>query len=89
MRAKLYVGNLSGDTTEAKLREVFSRAGTVKAVTIPLDRLTHTPRGFAFVEMGTAGEALRALQLFDGEVVDGHPIRILHRHSGLESLLGK
>jgi RNA recognition motif-containing protein len=89
MRAKLYVGNLSGDTTEAKLREVFSRAGTVKSVTIALDRLTHTPRGFAFIEMGTAGEALRARQLCDGAEVDGHPIRVLQRHSGLESLLGR
>jgi RNA recognition motif-containing protein len=88
MSAKLYVGNLSGDTTEARLRDVFSRAGTVKSVTIPLDEPTHTPRGFAWIEMGTAGEATQAIRLCDGEEVDGHPIHILRRHSGLESLLG-
>jgi len=76
MGTKLYVGNLSSETTEEQLRDLFSRAGTVKSVTILTDRLTHQPRGFAFVEMGTAGEALRAIQSLNGEDVAGHTIRV-------------
>jgi RNA recognition motif-containing protein len=88
MSTKLYVGNLPDATTEAQLRELFGRVGTVKSVTIPMDRLTNSARGFALVEMGTAGEALRAFRLLNGEEVAGHAIRILRRQTGLGRLLG-
>ncbi|MCL5995718.1 MAG: RNA-binding protein [Chloroflexi bacterium] len=76
MGTKLYVGNLSYNTTEVQLRELFSRAGTVKSVSIPIDRDTKSPRGFAFVEMATSGEAFKAIRMLNGEEVDGRAIRV-------------
>jgi RNA recognition motif-containing protein len=76
MGTNLYVGNLPYDMTEAQLRELFSQAGTVKSVTLPLDRTTNASRGFGFVEMGTVGEALKAMRVLNGQEVGGHKIRV-------------
>ena len=76
MNNKLYVGNLSFDTGEETLRELFSQAGTIKSVTIPMDRMTNQPRGFAFVEMATPAEALKAIQLCDGRDCGGRTLRV-------------
>ncbi len=76
MNTKLYVGNLSFDTTEAQLREMFGQAGAIRSVTIPMDRATDRPRGFAFVEMETGADALNAIKMFDGKEVDGRTIRV-------------
>lgn len=76
MNTKLYVGNLSYDTTEAKLRELFSQAGTIRSVAIPMDRSTNQPRGFAFVEMETPADALKAIKLCNGKEVDGREIKV-------------
>ncbi len=76
MNNKLYVGNLSFDTNESALSEFFSKAGTIKSVTIPMDRMTNQPRGFAFVEMETAAEALKAIQLCDGRDLNGRTLRV-------------
>ena len=76
MNKKLYVGNLSYGTNEAALRELFSKAGAIASIAIPLDRVTNTPRGFAFVEMETSAEALKAIQLCNGQEVDGRAIRV-------------
>lgn len=76
MNTKLYVGNLSFDTTEARLRELFGQAGAIRSVTIPMDRATDRPRGFAFVEMETGADALNAIKMFDGREVDGRTIRV-------------
>jgi cold-inducible RNA-binding protein len=76
MNTKLYVGNLSYDTNEAKLRELFSPAGTIRAITIPMDRMTNQPRGFAFVEMESAADALKAIKLCNGQEVDGREIKV-------------
>jgi RNA recognition motif-containing protein len=73
---KLYVGNLSYTTTEASLRELFSKAGTIVSISIPTDRATNQPRGFAFVEMETADAALKAIKMCDGQEVDGRAIRV-------------
>jgi RNA recognition motif-containing protein len=73
---KLYVGNLSYSTGEAKLRELFSKAGTIRSVTIPLDRMTNEPRGFAFVEMETSDDALKAIKMCNGQEVDGREIKV-------------
>jgi RNA recognition motif-containing protein len=73
---KLYVGNLSYDTGEAKLRELFGPAGAIRSVTIPTDRLTNQPRGFAFVEMETPADALKAIKLCDGQEVDGRTLKV-------------
>ena len=76
MNTKLYVGNLSYNTTEAKLRELFGQAGPIRSVTIPMDRTTNQPRGFAFVEMETPADALKAIKLCHGQEVDGREIKV-------------
>ncbi len=76
MNTKLYVGNLSFDTSESQLREMFGQAGAIRSVTIPMDRATDRPRGFAFVEMETGADALNAIKMFDGKEVDGRTIRV-------------
>src|SRR5690348_16555935 len=76
MNTKLYVGNLSYDTTESDLRELFSKAGNIRAVTIPTDRMTGQPRGFAFVEMESAADAAKAISMCNGQNVCGREIKV-------------
>lgn len=76
MNNKLYVGNLSYNTSEADLRELFGKAGTIRSVTIPLDRMTNRPRGFAFVEMETAEEASKAINMCNGQELDGRTLNV-------------
>ncbi|MCI0422306.1 MAG: RNA-binding protein [Acidobacteria bacterium] len=66
MEAKLYVGNLSYNTTEDDLRDLFAQAGTVKSATLIRDRDTGRSKGFAFVEMETQDEAQKAISQFHG-----------------------
>ena len=65
METKLYVGNLSYNTTDEDLRELFAQAGTVKSVTVMRDLDTGRSRGFAFVEMESNEEATKAISLFN------------------------
>ena len=76
MNNKLYVGNLSYNTDEATLRKVFEKAGNVRSVSVIMDRMTNQPRGFAFVEMETPAEALKAIQQCNGEEVDGRNLKV-------------
>jgi RNA recognition motif-containing protein len=76
MNNKLYVGNLSYDTDESALRELFGKAGNIRSVSIMMDRMTNRPRGFAFVEMETPAEALKAIQMCNGQEVDGREIKV-------------
>ncbi len=73
---KLYVGNLSFNSTEDDITEAFSSFGTVTSVNVITDRETGRPRGFAFVEMGSADEAQRAIQGMDGQDLDGRNLRV-------------
>jgi len=66
MNTKLYVGNLSDNTSEAELRELFSQAGSVKSYSRPQDLVTKRLRSNAFVEMETVDEAAKAIELFNG-----------------------
>jgi RNA recognition motif-containing protein len=66
MENKLYVGNLSYSTGEADLHTLFSRAGTVKSVSLITDRDTGRSRGFGFVEMETQAEAQKAVSMLNG-----------------------
>ena len=58
MNNKLYVGNLSFDTTQTELENAFSAFGTVQSINLVTDRDTGRPRGFGFIEMGTDSEAV-------------------------------
>lgn len=76
MEPRLYVGNLSYNTTEDSLRGLFSQAGTVSAVDIIKDRMTNTSKGFAFVQMSTQSEAEKAIALFEGYSLDNRQLRV-------------
>ena len=75
--SKLYVGNLSWDTTEDTLRQAFSQDGRkVNNVSIITDRDTGRPRGFAFVEMGSKDDANNAILALNETEIDGRNIRV-------------
>jgi RNA recognition motif-containing protein len=77
MGNRLYVGNLSYNVTEAELKEVFAEGGkNVVEVKVVLDRDTGRPRGFAFVEMGSDGEAAQAIETLNGREIQGRPISV-------------
>lgn len=76
MDLKLYVGNLSYDTTEEDLRTLFSGAGTVVSVALIKDRDTRRSRGFAFVEMSSQSEAEEAIKAFNGANLDNREIKV-------------
>jgi RNA recognition motif-containing protein len=65
METKLYVGNLSYDTTEEDLRTLFTQAGTVTAVDLIKDRDSGRSKGFGFVTMGNQSELEKAIQMFN------------------------
>jgi cold-inducible RNA-binding protein len=81
MGSKLYVGNLSYDTSEEDLREAFAADGrTVQEVAVVMDRDTGRPRGFAFVTMGNDADAKSAIAALDGQVLGGRTIKVSESH---------
>lgn len=76
MATKLYVGNLSFDTTEGDLRSMFEACGSVTSCSLITDKFTGKSRGFAFVEMSSAAEAEKAISEFDGKDCDGRPLTV-------------
>ncbi len=77
MSTRLYVGNLSFDTTQESLTGAFEKDGRqVKEVSIVTDRETGRPRGFAFVEMGNESDAQAAIQAMDGVDLDGRNLKV-------------
>jgi RNA recognition motif-containing protein len=74
MGNKLFVGNLSYNTTEGTLMDLFSQAGAVSEVAIVLDRATNRSRGFGFVTMSSNEDAAKAITMYDGKDVDGRQI---------------
>jgi RNA recognition motif-containing protein len=73
---KIYVGNLSFNTTESDLRDVFAEFGEVSETTLITDRDTGRPRGFGFVEMRNDQEAREAIAALDGKDVGGRTIKV-------------
>ncbi len=76
MESKLYVGNLSYNVTEEQLRELFAQAGTIKEITLIMDRDTQRPKGFGFVEMTTQVEAQKAIEMFNEHELDGRRMTV-------------
>lgn len=76
MAKKLYVGNLSYDTTEETLRVAFSEVAEVESVTIVTDRMSGRSKGFGFVDMATEEGAAEAISRLNGQEVDGRQITV-------------
>jgi RNA recognition motif-containing protein len=74
--AKLYVGNLSYDTSESTLEALFAAHGEVASITLVMDRDTGRPKGFGFVEMATPEQATAAKEALDGQQIDGRTIKV-------------
>ncbi len=74
--AKLFVGNVSFETTKDELERLFSEMGEISEVFVPTDRETGRPRGFAFVEFAEASAAEAATQRFDGYELNGRALRV-------------
>ena len=74
--SKVFVGNLSFDTTKDELQSVFAEVGEIMDVVLPTDRATGRPRGFAFVEYSSDDSAATAIQKFDGFELGGRNLRV-------------
>ena len=74
--SKLYVGNMSFNTSEDELRTTFGQFGTVTDVYVAMDKMTGRPRGFAFVTMGTPEEAKTAIEKLNGVDLGGRALTV-------------
>lgn len=76
MNTKLFVGNLSYNTTENALHDAFAAHGTVVEANLMVDRMSGRPRGFAFVTMGSPDEAQKAIEAMNGASLDGRNLTV-------------
>ncbi|HEY6120134.1 MAG TPA: RNA-binding protein [Pyrinomonadaceae bacterium] len=76
MSMKLYVGNLSFQTSSGDLQTLFAQAGTVESASVVEDRDTGRSRGFAFIEMSSKEEGAAAIAQFDGKEVNGRTLKV-------------
>ncbi len=76
MSNKLFVGNLSFNTTENDLQDMFAAHGTVVEANLMVDRVSGRPRGFGFVTMGSVEEAEKAVAALNGASVDGRNLTV-------------
>src|SRR3954454_18440062 len=76
MGKRLYVGNLSFNTTELDLRQLLGDSGTVTDAKLVMDRDTGRPRGFGFVEMSTDAEAAKAINNLTGRECRGRALAV-------------
>ncbi|MCK4628654.1 MAG: RNA-binding protein [Sedimentisphaerales bacterium] len=76
MGKKLYVGNMSYETTQADLEQMFGAHGTVESAQVIMDRDTGRSKGFAFVEMSSDAEAQAAIGALDGQDSGGRALKV-------------
>jgi RNA recognition motif-containing protein len=76
MSMKLYVGNLSFNTSNQDLSDLFSQAGTVESANVIEDRETGRSRGFGFVEMSSKAEGQAAIEQLNGKEIDGRELKV-------------
>jgi len=74
--SRLFVGNLSFQTVQEELLDYFAQAGAVSSVALMFDKFTGKSRGFAFVEMASAEEAKKAVELFHNKEFQGRPLTV-------------
>jgi RNA recognition motif-containing protein len=73
---KLYVGNLSFQTSSDDLQQLFAQAGTVESASVVEDRETGRSRGFGFVEMSSSEEGQKAIEQFNGKEINGRSLTV-------------
>ena len=76
MATKIFVGNLSFNTSEGDILELFKQAGSVTSCELIMDKFTNKSRGFAFVQMGTQEEATKAIADLNGKELDGRALTV-------------
>jgi cold-inducible RNA-binding protein len=76
MGSKLYVGNLSFETTSSSLQSLFAEHGSVQSAEVVADRDTGRSRGFGFVEMGSSEEANAAIEALNGKEHEGRTLTV-------------
>lgn len=76
MSNKLFVGNLSFNTTENDLQDAFAAHGSVVETNLMMDKMSGRPRGFAFVTMSSPEEAQKAIAGMNGKEVDGRALTV-------------
>jgi cold-inducible RNA-binding protein len=76
MSSKLFVGNLSFNTTENDLNDAFAAHGTVTETNLMMDRMSGRPRGFGFVTMSSDAEAQTAIEALNGKEMDGRALTV-------------
>jgi cold-inducible RNA-binding protein len=76
MSTKLFVGNLSYNTTENELQDAFAAHGTVVEANLMVDRVSGRPRGFGFITMGTPEEAQKAIEAMNNANLGGRNITV-------------
>ncbi len=80
MGKKLFVGNLSFNTTQGELEALFSQVGTCESVAVVTDRDTGRSRGFGFVEMSSSAEAEKAIAALNGTDLGGRALNVSEAH---------
>ena|SRR5688572_30014171 len=76
MNTKLFVGNISFNTTENDLQDAFAAHGTVTEANLMVDRMSGRPRGFGFVTMSNPEEAQKAIEAMNGASLDGRNLTV-------------
>ncbi len=76
MGKKIFVGNLSFDTTSAQLESLFSEVGPCESASVVTDRNTGRSRGFGFVEMSSAADAQKAISTLNGRELEGRTLNV-------------
>ncbi len=76
MDVRLYIANLSPETSKQDLQTMFSEVGTVSLVEVVIDPKSGRPRGFAFVSMPSQEDAEKAVDMFNEKDVNGHILRV-------------
>lgn len=89
MSSKLYVGNLDFQTTSEDLRDLFAGAGQVVSAQLITDRDTRRSKGFAFVEMASDADALKAISLYNGHLLNHRSMVVSAARPRADNLLNR